>query len=95
MKAKCLLAIPLNCKGPVMDSMKEFLSRNYSGFSFKFSSDANVNKPTLQCLEANDGAFGFVNKDSNLATQAQISVSWALFPNPVSILILFITCSLR
>lgn len=72
MKAKCLLAIPLNCKNPVMDSMKEFLSKNYPGFSFEFRSDASVSEPTLECLEAKDGAFGSINGDSNLAAQAQI-----------------------
>jgi hypothetical protein len=72
MKAKCLLAIPLNCKGPVMDSMKEFLSRNYSGFSFEFSPDANVTEPTIESIEAKEGAFGSINGDSNLAAQAQI-----------------------
>lgn len=72
MKAKCLLAIPLNCKGPVMDSMTEFLSRSYPGFSFEFSPDASVSEPTIESLEAKDGAFGSINGDSNLAAQAQI-----------------------
>jgi hypothetical protein len=73
MKAKCLLAIPLNCKGSVMESVKEFLSRSYPGFSFEFRLDANVSEPTIESLEAKEGAFGFINGNSNLAVQAQIS----------------------
>jgi len=70
---KASLSFPESCNEEVKGVLIEFCLKNYPRFSFHFQTDSNVDEPTLESLEAKEGAFGSIEGDSNLAAQAQMS----------------------
>ncbi len=73
MKISAILLIPETSFIFIENEMKFFLKKNYPRIIFELRPDASVTEPTLESLEAKEGAFGSIEGNSNLAAQAQMS----------------------
>jgi hypothetical protein len=81
MRGNAIVLIPISCSESLKDSLAAFIAQSYPWIIFDLRRDANIDEPTLTSLEAREGAFGFIEGNSDTAAQAQMAgiqdeISW-------------------